>query len=462
LIKGSGDLSKSSISRTKEITMRNWKFSKSRVGLFVVCFCIFFLFLDVAVGASGQPAETAKDAPVTIEYATFLNPKDKGPRQSGLAEAIKNFEAENPNITVNAKILPWSDIPKILIMEANAGKGPDAIRVSTNTLKQIADAGALEPLDSYVKDWPDSRKKDFLAPWDLTTVNGKKMSFPLEHRAQVLFYRDDMLKKAGLPSPPKSWDDLKRVSEALTQGELAGVIIGLARKNQASNLMQWTIPYMWAAGGAVCDDSGKGTFASPAGEKVYQLFYDMVHKHKMPYETLNMSVEEITLGMKASTIAVCNQGSHRVWTSRMGEGVGDNLKSAPLPGITSAKPAPAYITGWGLGINAASKKKAAAWKFVEFRLRSTSQLSYAKTGGEMPAVASVFLDSWFGDNPKGKELKSWADYIKNHSKVFPNPLQYLQMADNLAVAVARIIAEKEAIPKVLKETQEAYNKLAGF
>jgi lactose/L-arabinose transport system substrate-binding protein len=146
----------------------------------------------------------------------------------------------------------------------------------------------------------------------------------------------------------------------------------------------------------------------------------------------------------------------------MGEGVGDNLKSAPLPGITSAKPAPAYITGWGLGINAASKKKDAAWKFVEFRLRPESQLTYAKTGGEMPAVASAFNDSWFSDDPKGMELKSWADYIKNHAMVFPDPLKYLQLADNLAVAAARVVADKEPITKVLKETQDNYNKLAGF
>jgi ABC-type glycerol-3-phosphate transport system substrate-binding protein len=80
----------------------------------------------------------------------------------------------------------------------------------------------------------------------------------------------------------------------------------------------------------------------------------------------------------------------------------------------------------------------------------------------MPAVASVYKDSWFSDNPKGLELKSWGDYIKNHSKVFPNPEKYLQLADILAIAAARVVADKESIPKVLKETQDNYNKLAGF
>ena len=434
---------------------------KSLLGKGIIVPLIILTFVGMKVLASGSTESTAEAKAVTIEYATFLNPKDEGPRQTGLREAIAKFETENPNISINVKVLPWAEIPKILIMEANAGKGSDAIRVSTNTLQQIADAGALAALDEYAKEWPSSKRKDFLASWDLTVVKGKKMSFPLEHRAQVLYYRKDMLEAAGL-SKPESWDDLKKASEVLTKGEVAGVIMGLARKKQASNLMQWIIPYTWAAGGAAVDEQGKGIFASPAGEKVYQLFYDMVYKHKMPYEALNMTVTEITLGLKASTIAIANQGSHRVWTSRAGEGVGDNLKTAPLPGITAGKPAPAYITGWGLGINSASKKKDAAWKWIEFRLSSEAQLAYAKTGGEMPSVASVFLDSWFSDTPKGQELKSWANYIKDHSRVFPNPLHYLQLADNLAVAVARVISDKEPISKVLKETQEKYNSLAGF
>ena len=65
----------------------------------------------------------------------------------------------------------------------------------------------------------------------------------------------------------------------------------------------------------------------------------------MSKSTINMGSEDLTLVMKAGSLAMTTMGSHRVGTVRTGKGIGENVQTAPLPYPDGTKPA-AYAQAW--------------------------------------------------------------------------------------------------------------------
>ncbi len=401
---------------------------------------------------------SAKAEPVTITYLTFLNPKEKGPRQEGTLALLKDFEAKNPNIKVDIRIIPWAQIDRQFIIETAAGKEADVARLNLEWLHKHVEADSILPLDEVVRDWTPEQRRDWLFPWDATVFGGKKMAIPLEHRVQVLYYRKDMLEKAGL-KPPSTWRQLQEACKALSTDRLAGFMVGLSKKDNASNLTQWLVPAMWSLGGNLWDKKGRAAFNTNAGVRIFQFLADLVGKYGMPKSAINMGSEDLTLAMKAGTLAMSPMGSHRVGTVRTGKGVGDNLQTAPLPYPDGTKPA-AYVTGWLLCLGRNTKHKAEAWKLVEHHTAAENQVLYAKIAGEMPSRKSAFKDPFF-ESPAGKEMHAWADYIARYSHGYLLPPKFLELGELLAVAASRIIVEGVPVTKALQEAETEYNRLAG-
>jgi multiple sugar transport system substrate-binding protein len=401
---------------------------------------------------------SAKAEPVTITYLTFLNPKEKGPRQEGTLALLKDFEAKNPNIKVDVRIIPWAQIDRQFIIEAAAGKEADVARLNLEWLHKHVEADSILPLDEFVRDWTPEQRKDWLFPWDATVFGGKKMAIPLEHRVQVLYYRKDLLEKAGL-KPPTTWTQLAEACKALSTDRLAGFMVGLSKKDNASNLTQWLVPAIWSLGGSLWDKKGRAAFNTDAGVRAFQFLADLVAKYGMPRSSINMGSEDLTLAMKAGTVAMSAMGSHRVGTVRTGKGIGENLQTMPLPYPDGTKPA-AYVTGWALCLGRNTKHKAEAWKLLAHHTAAENQVVYAKIAGEMPSRKSAFKDPFF-QSPEGTEMHTWADYIARDSQGYVLPPKFLELGDILAVAASRIVVEGVPVKQALQEAETEYNRVAG-
>ena len=125
--------------------------------------------VGAVVGSAAFPyvIRSAKAEPVTIAYLTFLNPREKGPRQEGTLALLKDFEAKNPNIKVDVRIIPWAQIDRQFIIEAAAGKEADVARLNIEWMHKHVEADSILPLDDYVREWSAEQRKDWLFPWAL-------------------------------------------------------------------------------------------------------------------------------------------------------------------------------------------------------------------------------------------------------------------------------------------------------
>ncbi|MFC3505629.1 ABC transporter substrate-binding protein [Micromonospora krabiensis] len=249
----------------------------------------------------------------------------------------------------------------------------------------------LADLSDKVKSAADWDFADFQAgPVEATTYEGKPMGVPIITEQEVLYYRKDLLAKAGLTAPPKTLDELKTATAAV-QASTPGVAGFVARTGKSPAVTQFS-SFLYSFGGDFVDTSGKAAVNSAAAKQAYAFYGGLIKDHGPANVSTDMSWPE--------AMAIFTQGKAAFYTeaNSLYKNATDPAKSkvsetvgfAPFPaGPAGSKPY--NIPSWALGINANSENQTNAWKFVEWATGKQQTLAQQKSG--VPgARTSVWAD----------------------------------------------------------------------
>lgn len=172
------------------------------------------LLLVATVLFGGGKAETAT-GPVTIKVANYAL------LESGYEPFWKqvkvDFEAANPDITIEWVTAPYGEIVNQVVNMAGGGNKVDVIFGEIDWVPGLVDAGLAAPIkdilsDEFVNDFYPDVLKSF-------EVDGKPYGIPLYVSPYVLYYNKDLFAQAGLDpaKPPKTYDEMLRYAEQLSK-----------------------------------------------------------------------------------------------------------------------------------------------------------------------------------------------------------------------------------------------------
>jgi ABC-type glycerol-3-phosphate transport system substrate-binding protein len=406
--------------------------------------------------AVGGPAHAA--AKTTITFWTFLNPEAADPRSKALKVGIEGFMAENPDIEIKTETIHWGKIDGLAIQAAAAGGGPDVLNVYSVQLTKHVNAKTVAPLNVYSEKWYAQNKNDYLIPPKETTYDGKVYALLWETRVWVLWYRQDLLEKAGVKMP-QTLDELAKAAQKIGSDRLQGFVVGLSDTQLGAAFVETFEPLLWGAGGSLLDAKGKAAFNGPAGERVMQWIADLARTGGMGKAAAGMNADDILSGVKAGTIGMTFQGSMRVSAARESKDFGSTIRTASVPGFQAGKPTPGLAAGQTLTIGANSKHKDAAWRFIEYFLSPKVQLPFSKAG-IVPVRKSVYADPFF-QSPEGREVIQWRDYIDKHGRVGRYPEDFAKLSELLARAAQDVVLRNVPVKTALDEAAAKYNAQAG-
>ena len=187
----------------------------------VLWIAAFFVGIVSFVAANGSQENPAASQP-TANQAVTLNLWRAGSDALETAyweSAIKIYEKDNPNVTINLTSIPWGNgLEAKLNTSYVGGTFPDLISYSIASIAPHAAAGQYAPLDSFVKTWPG---KSDLIPKLLTLgqFDGKLYGIGFIPDPRVLVWRKDNFKEAGLDpnTPPTTWEALGADALKLTK-----------------------------------------------------------------------------------------------------------------------------------------------------------------------------------------------------------------------------------------------------
>jgi len=125
-----------------------------------------------------------------------------------------------------------------------AKEQPHIVQVfEVGTATMMAAKGAVYPVEQMMKDAKEPFSKSDYLPAVISyyqTPKGELLSMPFNSSTPVLWYNRDALKKAGVSTPPKTWNDMKATSQKLVAaGYKCGFTFGWQSWVMIENYSAW-------------------------------------------------------------------------------------------------------------------------------------------------------------------------------------------------------------------------------
>ncbi|MFA6845400.1 MAG: sugar ABC transporter substrate-binding protein [Sphaerochaetaceae bacterium] len=420
------------------------------VVLLLTLMCCSFAF------ASGQNEKTAastevKKGGLTMKFWIFLDPTStEDPRCVVLKNIVDEYNSTNQyGNKVEVESIHWSRFESQVIQAAASGTGPDIINVFSDQLRMHLGAGTVQPMTEFAVPFIASMPDYIHSVAKLTQSDGEIYSLPWESRATVMWYRNDIFNKV-----PSNWDELRDMGATASDKKGLGFAVALGEGSNGTGLMETFIPWIRSAGGEFLDANGKAVFNSDAGVKVVEYIKSLVTSGSMNNTSMSMMYDDLVDGYKSGTIYAGNIGTQRASTIRTSALV-DEFSCAPIPGITSASPAPAYVAGQTLAIGKFAQDPEMSFDFIKYFYSTENQMKWVKANC-LPVRTSVYDNPEIKAMPTFNDMQMWSEYAKTGSIVF-FPADYSELSSKLAQAVQKVVFHGGDARTQLDEVANWYN-----
>ena len=209
--------------------------------------------------------------------------------------------------------------------------------------------------------------RDFFPGAQKTTeVDGTSYGVPWYVETRLVYYRTDLAKKAGYTTPPKDWDELKRLAKAMQ--DKAGAKYGIGLQPGGTGPGRRVMPFAWSNGATHQGRRQAYTFDTPRCSEAltyYQTFFtDGISPTRLPPATPDRAGLRQRQGRRCSSPA---RGMMSAVEKAGGEGSRTSTPSRRCPPKTDGRTS--FVGGSDLAVFKDAKNRDAAWKFVKLPVR---------------------------------------------------------------------------------------------
>jgi multiple sugar transport system substrate-binding protein len=365
--------------------------------------------------------------PITLKYWRVFDDADT------LAPTIANYRTAHPNITVEYRKLRSEEYERELIQAFAEDRGPDILSIHASSIRRFQPlltplppqltVGRIEIRGTLKKEavpvvetkpsltlrqlqtnFVDVVHSDIVIPVKSDdpaqgTVE-RIYGLPLAVDTLAMFYNRDLLDKAGIAEPPKTWGEFQQAAKRLTkldaQGNViqAGAALGTgANVERAADLVALL---MMQNGTQMTDENGFATFnlipatlrgrPAPPGEEAVVFYTDFANPTKEVYTwNLNMpnSMETFVTGRSAFFFGY----SYHIPTIRTRAPKLD-LGIAKVPQI-EGNPETNYANYWVESVSKKSAHPHEAWDFIQFATTAQQAPNYLAAAKHPTALRAL-------------------------------------------------------------------------
>jgi multiple sugar transport system substrate-binding protein len=300
------------------------------------------LFVVLALAAAGAQAKEIRVLLANHPYGDMLK------------AAIPEFEAAS-GIKVNLEQYQESQLSTKLATEFATGSSSVDVFMTRplQETKMFYKNGWYQPLTSYdFSDFPQNAL-------DVVTFNKKTYVVPIVTEWQVLYYRKDLLQKAGL-KVPTTFAELEAAAKKLNGPEVAGFA---SRGKGAAAVTQFS-SYLYSYGGRYLE-KGKAVFDSKAALDAVRFYGKMLGTYG-PAGVTAMSWDNIMPLFQAGKIAMWTDASvfyGQIVDPAKSQVPEANVGVANLPAGPVSN-SPFIVVSWGIAVSKKTKNLDAAQQFL--------------------------------------------------------------------------------------------------
>ncbi|SDT22639.1 carbohydrate ABC transporter substrate-binding protein, CUT1 family [Pseudarthrobacter equi] len=322
---------------------------------------------------------------------------------AGMDKVAAAFNASQSKITVNFETVPNADNGGYakLSTAITAGNGPDVSTIEYPQLPQFVSNGQVQPLDGLIN---KSSTVDKLADEikSMVQFGDKTYGLPYDAAPMVMYYRQDMLAKAGV-GVPKTWQEFEEAALKLKAVSPDSYLASF-NPNQVPAMagLAWQAGAKWFG---TSDDSWKVGVNDGATRKVASYWQKLIDNKLV--KVSQAYSDEWSLDLATGTVVGvvgANWSATGIQKRTEASGQKGQWVAAELPNWGT--PAGAFYGGSSFNVTKSSKNPAAAAKFIEYlttnqeaiKARGNTGSAFLAFPGLTPVAQGAYDASYFGND----------------------------------------------------------------
>jgi multiple sugar transport system substrate-binding protein len=230
-----------------------------------------------------------------------------------------------------------------------------------------------------------------------------------------VFYRKDLLRRAGYATFPTTWADWLDAMRSIKR------IVGPNRYPIYLPTNEWTQPVvfgMQAGSPLLKDDARYGAFSDSAFRRAFDFYLSIYREGLSPVKGLNdvaNPYQEFERGFFAMWITgPWNLGE---FARRLPDSMQGSWATAPLPGPTGPASGLSTAGGSSIVIFRSSPHQREAWLLLEYLSRPAQQRRFYELTGDLPARIDAWSDSLRSADPNRRAFWEQLQRVEPTPKV---------------------------------------------
>lgn len=328
--------------------------------------------------------------PETLRFWAF------GREGEVVAQLVREFEQLHPGVRVRVQQIPWTAAHEKLLTAYVGRATPDLAQLGNTWIPEMVTLGALAPLDTLQRRAPElAAAAQFPGIWATNIVDDSLYGIPWYVDTRVLFYRTDILARAGYPGMPDTWDGWLAAMRAIRrEGGPGHYALYLP-------LNEWPPQVILGLqqGSPLITDDGYGAFARPAFTRAFDFMIGLYRDSLAPTASSN-DIANLYQEFARGTFAMYISGPWNIgeFRRRLPARLQHAWSTAPLPGPTGPSSGVSLAGGSSLVIYRASKHQAIAWELIRYLSRPEVQVRFYQLTGDLPAHRAAWDDPVLADD----------------------------------------------------------------
>jgi multiple sugar transport system substrate-binding protein len=360
------------------------------------------------------------------------------------------FEKVNPGTTVKLEFVAYDALfDKIVASKAAGDAGYDVVLYDVIWPANFAENGVLVDVTDKVA--ATKKSEIFDGAWATVAYQDKYYGMPWILDTKYLFYNTEILQKAGIAAPPKTWAELADQAKIIKE----------------KKLVEFPIVWSWAqAEAVVCDfttiaaankaeffKDGKAAFGQGGSLDALSYMTESLKSGLSNPNSKEYLEEDVRKVFSAGDAAFALNWTYMYGMTQKPEEskVVGKVGIVSAPGVSGKSEASAVNGSMALGITTGSTKQDTAWKFISFMASQPVQNQFAQLS--LPIWKSSYFDPAVS---KGQEaVVAAANTSISIMTPRPQSASYPELSKLLQTAIQKALTGKAAPQAALAEADAA-------
>ncbi|HEY1382519.1 MAG TPA: extracellular solute-binding protein [Dongiaceae bacterium] len=391
---------------------------------------------------------TAAHAETTIN-ALFMSQASYS--EQNVRDMTADFMKANPDIKVNLEFVPYDGLRDKILLSMGAGSGYDVVLFDVIWPAEFAENKVLVDVTERIT--PDMKKAIMPGAWTTVDYKGKAYGMPWILDTKYLFYNTEMLEKAGIAAPPKTWDELISQAKTIKEKGIVDYPIVWSWAQAEAVICDYTM-LLASYGGNFLTDDGKPAFQSGGGVQALDYMVKSVEEGVTNPNSKEYVEEDVRRVFSSGQAAFALNWTYMYNLANTPGGetkIAGKVGVVPGPGVSGKLDASAVNGSMGLGITTASKHPDEAWKYILSMSSPETQAKYYK-------LSFPIWSAWY-DNPQvTKDEQALIAAAKvGLAAMYPRPTtpKYQELSTAIQQAIQSALLKSEAPDAALKKAADS-------